>query len=305
VRCDGSAVDPVTKKEKKMTEQQEHIEQFFKYDHLPEKLQAVSAPFGQLAHNLRDNMIQQHENDEYKIDRAYMREGRVFLESFENNPRFIMPDYFDFYNEELSETSREFYYEGILKPPFDNCIIDTKYIEDENDGCPNINLRICVQHQNDYTRILFFVAALGTKEYEMMPFIIDVKGDKSRLTPMTPLVAENIRVFTAWALKITLLCFLVISMPQFEHTEVDRGEKLQRAREKNGKPPLGRLIQLKLRPELRAMCDSDGESGVIRRPHWRRGHLRRLSSGKITPVSPCMVNFNGEVVEPKTYKVRN
>lgn len=35
-----------------MTEQREHIMQFFGYSHLPAHLQAVSAPFGELAEQL-------------------------------------------------------------------------------------------------------------------------------------------------------------------------------------------------------------------------------------------------------------
>lgn len=34
----------------------EYLMQFFKYDHLPEKLQAVSKPFGDLAQNLVDSL---------------------------------------------------------------------------------------------------------------------------------------------------------------------------------------------------------------------------------------------------------
>ena len=34
----------------------EYLMQFFKYDHLPEKLQAVSKPFGDLAQNLVDTL---------------------------------------------------------------------------------------------------------------------------------------------------------------------------------------------------------------------------------------------------------
>lgn len=35
-----------------MSQTQDHILQFFAYDHLPERLQAVSRPFGELAHEI-------------------------------------------------------------------------------------------------------------------------------------------------------------------------------------------------------------------------------------------------------------
>lgn len=35
-----------------MTEQPEHIMQFFAYAHLPERMQAISRPFGEMAQNI-------------------------------------------------------------------------------------------------------------------------------------------------------------------------------------------------------------------------------------------------------------
>ncbi|MEL6754962.1 MAG: hypothetical protein AAFP81_00890 [Pseudomonadota bacterium] len=36
--------------------QEEHILQFFAYDHLPERLQAVSKPFGDMAHSIVETL---------------------------------------------------------------------------------------------------------------------------------------------------------------------------------------------------------------------------------------------------------
>ena len=45
----AKAEPPTTSPESPMTEQPEHILQFFAYEHLPAHLQAVSKPFGDLA----------------------------------------------------------------------------------------------------------------------------------------------------------------------------------------------------------------------------------------------------------------
>lgn len=37
-------------------DEKEYLLQFFKYDHLPDHLQVISKPFGELAHNLVDNL---------------------------------------------------------------------------------------------------------------------------------------------------------------------------------------------------------------------------------------------------------
>ena len=37
-------------------EQEEYLLQFFAYEHLPEKLQAVSKPFGDLAHSMCETL---------------------------------------------------------------------------------------------------------------------------------------------------------------------------------------------------------------------------------------------------------
>ncbi len=50
---------------------------------------------------------------------------------------------------------------------------------------------------------------------------------------------------------------------------------------------------------------SDGTTGEIERagprPHWRRGHIRRLSSGRLVSVSPCVVA--GSAAQIKGYVV--
>lgn len=39
-----------------MSQPRDHIMQFFAYEHLPEKLRAVSAPFGELAKQIEDTV---------------------------------------------------------------------------------------------------------------------------------------------------------------------------------------------------------------------------------------------------------
>lgn len=58
----GQVADAISGGEKPLiepvrdSEQPEHIMQFFAYSHLPEKLQRISAPFGQLAEAIVENL---------------------------------------------------------------------------------------------------------------------------------------------------------------------------------------------------------------------------------------------------------
>ncbi len=108
------------------------------------------------------------------------------------------------------------------------------------------------------------------------------------------------QIFNAFACAI-----MIINSQHVEREPVVIAEKLNKSRAKSGKPALKDYIVIKLTEETkRRLCETVNGEKVFRRPHWRRGHLRHLGDGRIVPVSACIVNFNGEHVDPKLYVVK-
>jgi hypothetical protein len=69
--------------------------------------------------------------------------------------------------------------------------------------------------------------------------------------------------------------------------------KLNKARLARGLAPLVEYRTIKLSPGAVAHCKLLSlEDSVSRNPvklHWRRGHVRRITSGRMVPVAPCIV----------------
>lgn len=230
---------------------------------------------------------------------------------------FKMPPYSEIYSKELLETAHSFWREGILKPPFKNVIFQMLFDakagesfmyrvhvsgEEKSMECNKNRLFVrgasCVS-KNGKDPIYCFHSYKYIVDCEKIHafFIPKHKNDRDHFSK------ESTENLADHVVGIAFVCMLVSSMPQFERTEIERPQKLQRARERRGKDPLRRMIQIRLRPEIRAAYEKNGSSCVVMKPHWRRGHIRRLSSDRYTTVSPCLVNFDGVYVEPKKYNV--
>jgi hypothetical protein len=86
-----------------------------------------------------------------------------------------------------------------------------------------------------------------------------------------------------------------------------RPDKLNIARVKKGKIPIGEINEISININGKTYDASGNErgSGSSKRLHWRRGHIRRLPSGEITNVRPCLVGEIGkEPARLPTYKVK-
>ena len=75
--------------------------------------------------------------------------------------------------------------------------------------------------------------------------------------------------------------------------------KLNAARIRKGKPPISEVVTIRIKKQDR---HSFGATHASPRPHWRRGHVRRLPDGKVVMVSPHPVMGQAEI--PTTYKVK-
>lgn len=80
-------------------------------------------------------------------------------------------------------------------------------------------------------------------------------------------------------------------------------ERLNKARAHKGKPAIGRTITIRLDRHGQVERNGTHASPI---PHWRRGHIRRLSSGKMTPVPPTLVNWSlgDKKPDPKDYIIK-
>lgn len=80
-------------------------------------------------------------------------------------------------------------------------------------------------------------------------------------------------------------------------------EKLNRARAKAGKAPLKDFHVLSLTGEA-PLGSSDPVQGSSRRPHLRRGHVRRLGDTRVTWVNSCIVSGGRAGFADKNYAVK-
>lgn len=215
-----------------------------------------------------------------------------------------MPPYFEFHTDEIMQTAAEFLAAGVLNTPYPLCHFETDYqIKDVL-----MKLRIESEFKKDHYLVRFSGRHNKREDYKPLEISVKVFLDKPRFDFFAEEDAGKslkeqelgnaaARMFT----QSFLASVMCVNMREFEQKEIVPSEKLQKARKKKGKPPLKPYIQISLRADLRAALGSC--LGKKRIPHWRRGHLRHLSSGVIIPVKPCMVNWRGEPVKSKEYRV--
>jgi hypothetical protein len=123
----------------------------------------------------------------------------------------------------------------------------------------------------------------------------------------TSLAAEDMRAHAG------MVCGQILGMvSMLKSKDVDQKvdsppRKLNCARERRGRPPIGECRTIVIRPEARkAYMGVDGD-GAFRMMHWRRGHDRTIYKGtekqRDVWVSPCFVGGrpDGEVPPPKSY----
>lgn len=220
--------------------------------------------------------------------------------------RFKMPPYFEFQSPELIETAAEFLKAGALKTPYDFCHFETQYKLDSSDLL--LNMRVETKLEADHYLLRISGKQDKNSEYKSLDFSFKIflNGEDYKFFASDDVQESMSKLqkfdIERWAIQAFLACAMAVNMTQFEQTEIVASEKLQKATARRGKPPIKPYILVSLRPEYRAALN-DGKGGQ-KIPHWRRGHLRHLSSGAIVPVSPCMVNWRGDVIEPKEYRLK-
>jgi len=104
---------------------------------------------------------------------------------------------------------------------------------------------------------------------------------------------------------ITYYVLLLTALMESPHTKtrvMSVGEKLNKKRGRRGLPQIMPFHTVYFEVDGKEYT-TDGSgigSGTQKRMHWRRGHIRKLSSGKITHVRPCLVGgIESETHVPK------
>ena len=132
------------------------------------------------------------------------------------------------------------------------------------------------------------------------PAILTSPSEGYLLEPDDPDL-EKIKDRGSQAIHYFVACYGMLNMKHTMTTETSPAEKLQKAREAKGKLPLPTTVEVKLDPRY-AIRGAGPGTHASPRPHWRRGHVRTLQSGKRVPVQPHMVM--GDAPLPKELVVK-
>lgn len=112
---------------------------------------------------------------------------------------------------------------------------------------------------------------------------------------------ERVAARATQAINFMVACYGLLNMKHTIKQETDPPEKLNEARRKKGKIELTKSVVVKLDPRY-VVHEGATRTHASPRPHWRRGHVRTMKSGKRVPVQPHMVM--GEVPLPNEYVVK-
>ncbi|GFE77539.1 hypothetical protein NTCA1_51880 [Novosphingobium sp. TCA1] len=89
-----------------------------------------------------------------------------------------------------------------------------------------------------------------------------------------------------------MVCLALLSMESTkkETSASERLASVNRGRAKGKLPPIPDTIRITLGKPTVTSSASIGATGITQRPHDRRGHVRRLKSGRIVPVRAYSVH---------------
>lgn len=109
---------------------------------------------------------------------------------------------------------------------------------------------------------------------------------------------EFVRIKAKAGAAIIVGATMLMNTKYFEHNCVKRDEKMNARRKKNGKHQYEDYTIIDL---VDRYANDSGGTHARPKPHWRRGHVRRLPNGDKTCVKPCIINWSGANVPAKQY----
>lgn len=121
-------------------------------------------------------------------------------------------------------------------------------------------------------------------------------------------VGADAELFVAQQFSNAIGFLATLGCKETEVVTVEAPPRLNASRAKRGREPIRdvKTIKINLKQTVASRGPLDG-SRASPKPHWRRPHLRHLADGRVTPIPPMWVNWNGAAGTPapdkKQYEV--
>lgn len=210
------------------------------------------------------------------------------------------------YDLEMATTGYEFLKSGFLNMPF-----DTVFFSAPNYFDIGVGIALWSKYIKETDTIMFF-ETMGENlieekknnfyELNLKDSICYSRDANINGWPKIKKIEENEDIFKK---IIQALChfLLLLNHPIYEKVINEIDESINIKRLKKGKQILSKYIYINMKRDFKERLLAIGGYSV--RTHWRRGHVRRLNDGRIIPVQPCIVNFDGEIIpDKKTYVIK-
>ncbi len=267
--------------------------------------------------------------------------GEILLD-FKPHVFYFNRDHID---QNIIDTGHEFYKEGFLEFPFDQCIFIFDNAIENADNARNFmtknmregyiirnissvenpilkkNIEKSLGKNNEFTTKYFFqkFTEMNTPALGVVPIpdpVVAFLSDKDShrefggvalqsfvpeeyiSTSDTKLLQYNYKMSIG-----TIIGAMMLLNTKYAHKKENLiDERLNNRRRKNGKPPLHGYTTITLGGERNKNIGDKTGTHARPKPHWRRGHIRRLHD-RVTKVMPCIVNWDGQDVSENLYKV--
>ncbi|PSL23458.1 hypothetical protein [Dyadobacter jiangsuensis] len=183
----------------------------------------------------------------------------------------------------FDETAQEFLKAGLLKPPYHNFYVFIKM-----DGA------YFIYHMDNGKVQEYLVSQRGK--------FLDPRQDRNVEFKGNYFWCPNDHSQQISSLMAVVL--LIIFMKSMRREKVEISQRLNDSRSKKGKYEYSGYTIIRNPPAANEEKGEHCPTGLKRKPHWRRGHVRRYKSGRVTYIEPVLVNMHlGELTQKKVYKV--
>lgn len=199
-------------------------------------------------------------------------------------------------DENLIWTGFEFYENNILNLPFERCI----FIK-ESDNDPRYAFWATTEG-DDFTG--FHMCEDGTMCSAIHKFSRDQNkpNQLKRIDDSYHQVTDDeLFVNGGQTFNNIIAAIMLLNSVYTTKTQQDISDKLNKKRIKHGKEPLIGFTKIRLSTPTGIVREAHQKHRPA--PHWRRGHIRKLSNGRVVPVSPCLVNYEGGQIPNKLYNI--